>query len=80
MNNPKNTVDCAFYEELEWLSLRHKTCQIVFLTAGARLEISDQISDLYTRDAVEWLKTASGLEIRLLDLLEVDGKRPAGAC
>ena len=80
MENEARKVDCNFYEELELLSLRHKRCRIVFFNDGARSEIIDEIRDIYTREAREWLKAGSGLEIALDQLLEVDGKRPSWAC
>jgi len=73
-------ISCDFYDELEALATRKKTCNIVFLNDGARSQIRGEIADLYTREKVEYMKTTSGLEIRLDQLIEVDGKIASNYC
>jgi Rho-binding antiterminator len=73
-------ISCDFYDELEALATRHKTCDIIFFNNGGRSQIRGEIADLYTREKVEYLKTTSGLEIRLDQLVEVDGKIASNYC
>jgi Rho-binding antiterminator len=81
MNREYKPIHCDFYEELEALATLHKSSEIVFRNkSGARSVIHERIAYLYTRDGVERLRTASGLEIRLDHLIQVDGKILANNC
>ena len=73
-------VSCDFYDELEALATRKKTCDIIFLNNGGKAQIRASIAHLYTREKVEYLKTNAGLEIRLDQLIEVDGKIASNYC
>jgi Rho-binding antiterminator len=73
-------ISCDFYDELEALATRKKTCDIVFFNNGGRSEVRGEIADLYTREKVEYMKTSAGLEIRLDQLIEVDGKIASNYC
>jgi len=81
MEDKIKSVSCGFYEELELLSMQHRSCVISFEASnGARSEIRDQIADLYTKEGIEYLRTGSGLELPLTAILEINGRKPAGAC
>jgi Rho-binding antiterminator len=73
-------VSCDFYDELEALATMKKSCDIIFINNESRSKIRASIADLYTRDKVEYMKTSSGLEIRLDKLVEVDGKIASNYC
>ena len=73
-------VSCDFYDELEALATRHKPCEIIFINNASRSVIHARIADLVTRDKVEYLVTDSGLEIRLDQLVQVDGKLSSNYC
>ena len=73
-------VSCDFYDELEALATMKKRCDIIFMQQGGRSQIKGTIADLYTREKVEYLKTDSGLEIRLDNLVQVDGKIASNYC
>ena len=69
-------VNCDFYDELEALSTLKKKSDIIFIgDNGGKSVIQGRISDLYTRDHVEYMKLDNGLEIRLDQIVEIDGKR-----
>jgi transcriptional antiterminator Rof (Rho-off) len=75
------SVNCAFYDDLELLSMRHSFCDIIFeADNGGRSAIRDRIANLHTREGIEYMTTASGLEIDLTKILEVNGKKPLNAC
>jgi Rho-binding antiterminator len=73
-------VSCDFYDELEALATQRKDCDIIFINNESRSKIRAGIADLYTREKVEYMKTSSGLEIRLDKLVEVDGKIASNYC
>ena len=69
-------VNCDFYDELEALATLKKKADIVFIADnGGKSVIQGRITDLYTRDHVEYMKLDNGLEIRLDEVIEIDGKR-----
>jgi transcriptional antiterminator Rof (Rho-off) len=81
MDQDFRSVNCAFYEDLELLAMKHSSVEISFEAAnGTRAVVRDQITDLFTRDRVEYLRTKAGLEIELVKILEINGKRPTDAC
>ena len=82
MNEDKTytPINCDFYDELEALATLSKTAEVVFATQGAETRVKGIIKDLYVREGVEYLKMDSGLEIRLDQLREVDGKIPSNYC
>lgn len=73
MNSQYKPVSDNIHEKLEILVLERKKCEIIFLKDGARVVIKDRIEVLYHRDNMEFLRVFSGLEIRLDQLIQVDG-------
>ena len=73
-------VSCDFYDELEALATQHKPCEIIFINNGSKSVIHTRIAKLVTRDKTEYLVTDSGLEIRLDQLVQVDGKLSSNYC
>ena len=80
MDENYKPVSCDFYDELEALATLKKNCDIIFMNNGGKSQIQAKIADLYTREKVEYLKTDSGLEIRLDNLVQVDGKIASNYC
>ena len=71
-------ISCDYYDELEALATMKKKVEIVFRAEnGGKSILLGRITDLYTRDKIEYMKLDSGLEIRLDTLIEVDGKKRA---
>jgi Rho-binding antiterminator len=69
-------VNCDFYDELESLATFKRDCEIIFRADNdAKSIIRGRILDLYTREQVEYMKLDNGLEIRLDQIIEIDGKR-----
>jgi len=79
-DQPYTPVSCDYYDELEALATRHKPVEIIFINNGGKSVIRAQIANLYTRDKMEYLVTDSGLEIRLDQLVQVDGKLSSNYC
>lgn len=73
-------INCNFYDELEALATLSRRAEIVYKAEGAAIRIKGIIKDLYVKEKVEYLKLESGLEIRLDELVEVDGKIPSNYC
>lgn len=77
---PYIPINCNFYDELEALATLSRPALIVYKTAGAEIRLKGIIKHLYVREKVEYLKMDNGLEIRLDQLVEVDGKIPSNYC
>lgn len=71
--NPYQPIDCDYYDRLEaWATMR-TVCSIVFKDdTGKQQELSAKIEDVYTQDKIEYLRTDTGLVIRLDALLSVN--------
>jgi Rho-binding antiterminator len=68
-------VNCDFYDELEALATLKKKSDIIFMADnGGKSIIHGRISDLYTRDHVEYMCLDNGLEIRLDRIIQIAGK------
>lgn len=76
MNDSEKTyqpIDCDYYDRLEAWATTRTVCSFVFKDdAGNRQELSAKIEDVYTQDKVEYLRTDTGLTIRLDALLSVN--------
>ena len=78
---PYRPISCSFYDELEALATLRKTVLIRYYRSPEYIdEIVGRIIDFQIRDKVEYLLLASGQNIRLDDLIEVDGKALNGYC
>ena len=66
-------IDCDYYDRLEaWATLK-TVCLIVFKDdTGKQQELSARIVDVYTQDKIEYLKTDTGLILRLDALVSVN--------
>lgn len=79
---PYRPISCAFYDELEARATTRQRCDVVYQNPAepAPTTVAGVIADLYLRDKVEFMRLASGEEIRLDWLVSVDGKLLAGYC
>ncbi|GAB4411679.1 MAG: hypothetical protein OHK0039_17040 [Bacteroidia bacterium] len=74
-------IDCSFYDELEALATRRRTCAIAYEDdQGSEQTIEARIQDLRAEQGIEYLLTDSGLKLRLDRLRSVDGKVPRPFC
>lgn len=81
MNKAYQPISCDFHSELELRALRQQPVEIVFLTANDQpATVNAPIKDLYTRNGEEFLLLPNGNEIRLDQLVSVDGLLLAGYC
>jgi Rho-binding antiterminator len=74
-------ISCNFYDELEALATLRKNCQILYRDEKEQQAvINGIIKDLYIREKAEYLLLDNGTEIRLDQLISVDGKALKGYC
>lgn len=75
-------INCDYYDELEALAVQKKKCEIVFRNNdGTATSISGVIKTFFIRDKAEFLLLTNGKEIRLDQLIIVDGKiLPQSTC
>jgi len=73
--NRYRPIDCAFHEELVALATFGRVIEVSYCDErGAERVVRDRIADVLARAGVEYIRTASGLEIRLDRLKTVDGR------
>lgn len=81
MKEVYHPISCDYYDELEYLALRQKRIQIVFRKDnGSPCTKQAIIRTLQARQGEEFLILQDGQEIRLDQLITVDGKRRPGSC
>ena len=74
-------ISCNFYDELEALATLRSSCMIIYQDENAdRHEAEGVIKDLYIREKAEYLLLNTGFEIRLDQLVSVNGKELKGYC
>ena len=74
MEKEYKPIACALYDELELRALRKQVVRLTFQNDKNENELIECIiSDLFSKDKIEFLKTNDGKIIRLDDLLELDG-------
>lgn len=74
-------ISCSYYDHLEALAVRGVAVQLLYVAdTGTETEVHTRITDLLTRDGVEYLYTDTGAEIRLDKLLSVNGLAPDLSC
>lgn len=76
-----NPISCSLHDELLDLATRRQTVQITWRDfAGNEHNANAVITDVFSREAQEFLQLSSGQEIRLDQLTTVDGKIFGGNC
>jgi len=66
-------INCDYYDRLEAWATMQTVCSIVFKDEDGRQQtLSAKIEDVYTKDKIEYLRTDTGLIIRLDALLSVN--------
>jgi Rho-binding antiterminator len=73
-------VNETLFEELETLALLHKNCEIKFIHEGATLAISSVIMSVFSLDDGYFIRTSTGLHIRLDKLISLNGKEVSYFC
>ena len=68
-------IPCAFYDELEVFALKKQKLTIIYLDSHkTQTMVNGIISDLYTREKIEYLKLESGWEIPLSCIVSAGDK------
>ncbi|MBE0550942.1 MAG: hypothetical protein IH619_00995 [Ignavibacterium sp.] len=74
MEKEYKPIACGLYDELELRALRKQVVRLTFQNDKNENELIECIiSDLFSKDKIEFLKTNDGKIIRLDDVLELDG-------
>lgn len=74
MNKEYKPIACGLYDELELRAIRKQRVKLIFQNDKKGNEVIECIiSDLFSKDKIEFLKTNDGRIIRLDDILELDG-------
>ncbi|GIK21524.1 MAG: hypothetical protein BroJett005_09380 [Ignavibacteriota bacterium] len=73
MDKKYKPIACGLYDELELRALRKQRVKIIFLNARDDNELIECIiTDLFSKDNTEYLKTDNGRIIRLDNIIEMD--------
>jgi Rho-binding antiterminator len=74
LSRPYQPINCEFHDVLEAVATGGRRVPIVHATAGAApAVVVARITDLGARDAVEYMHLDDGSQIRLDDIVSVDG-------
>ncbi len=74
MNKEYKPIACGLYDELELRAIRKQRVKLIFQDDKKGNEVIECIiTDLFSKNKVEFLKTSDGKIIRLDDILELDG-------
>ncbi len=74
-------IDCGLYDYIESAIIKKEKVDLEFYDeAGRALKSKDLLIDVFSKDKVEYLKTYSGLIIRLDNLIKIDDKDNLGSC
>ncbi|MFO7524055.1 MAG: hypothetical protein R6W68_01245 [Ignavibacteriaceae bacterium] len=73
MTKKYTPIACGLYDELELRALRKRKVTLSYRDDNKIVKsIACVITDLFSKDKIEYLKTDGGILIRLDDLVEVD--------
>ena len=67
-------IDCSLHDRIEDLATRGRVVRIRHEGDEGPAEVDEAIADWFVREGAEFLRTGSGLEIRLDRILEIDGR------
>lgn len=72
--NDYRMVSCDFHDQIEALATLSQPCQIIYHDASdKKVEVRDQIVDVYAANKADFLKLKNGTEIRLDRIVSVNG-------
>lgn len=66
-------IDCSYYDILEATATSKKIVRIKYLSEGEVKHVDSRIKDLQTRSKEEFLVLSESLELRLDQIISVDG-------
>ncbi len=74
-------ISCDYYDLLEIAAMRKTVADVKYRDdSGSTKSVSSRIDNLETRNKVEYLILEGGKELRLDDLISVNGKVLDGSC
>ena len=77
MPRPYTPIDCGLHDELQLLVMRGREVEVSVRTEGPDAPprtVCARLTDVFARDGVEYLRLATGEDVRLDDLVAVDGR------
>lgn len=74
-SEPYHPIDCGVHDELLARATLGRPAEIVYIDGdGVERTVRDRILDVFARERAEYMRLASGLEIRLDKLVRLDGQ------
>lgn len=73
-------VSCDFVDQIEIAAMKGEKVTFSYFEENKVKVESDQIKTWFTREKVEYLETISGLQIRLDQVIEIDGFANKSGC
>ena len=78
---PYKPIACDYVDYIEHLATLRQKSDLVYRTGDEVLTQKDEwIKTWENRAGIEYMITKSGLEIRLDDIISINGKSPDGTC
>ena len=69
--DPYKPIDCSIHDRIEDAATRGEVVRIVYETCERQKEVNDVVLDWFTRDGEEFMRTRSGLVLRLDQLTAI---------
>ena len=73
-------VNCDFYDQLEAFSVLRTPCEIMYRDHERKTMAKGRIADLFVLEKVEYMKLDTGLQIRLDNIIQINGIGPSNYC
>lgn len=74
MCRPYQPINCEFHDVLEAVATERRRVPIVYATQGAAsARVAARITDLGAKDGIEYMHLDDGTQVRLDDIVSVDG-------
>ena len=72
-HEPYRPIDCSLHDRVEEHAVRGKVVRIRYEGDAGPVELDDTVVDWVVRDGAEFVRTGSGVTIRMDRILEIDG-------
>lgn len=81
MKKEYHPIDCNYYDELVLLIMEKAPCEIIYNDEkGHRISTRMRLTNIYTKEKVEYLDLEDGTTLRLDQLISAGGKENKGYC
>ena len=73
-------ISCSYYDELELWAMRQTNCEILYEENNIAKSINGRIKNLYAKQGEEFMILDYSIEIRLDQILSINGKELKNYC